>query len=355
MASRALGVGLIVFLSFMTWQSTASAEQAEIICRDGVKDTVPLIPVRNGTPGALESTEVYLGPVETVWIALPSGASISRSQTVPVPVRRTDARRLEMLLDFKDGRTEFRAVDASRRSAQGLTEVQVIQTRIEPRAYGLPEGCRVMTPHESRNYALALLNNAGCLLPSDVHAALAEIPAPRRLGAMLRDCGWEPDISAAVHALEQAADRGSVQAGWVLAQIYLGDVVPGYQNLPRAFVRMEVAGDSGHVSADFMSAVMQWQGIGTVRDPVAAFAALLPYAKRGSHEAQGLIGMMYLTGEGAPLNNVHAYAWCHVAESGQVLVYSDPGACRQVAEARMSSVQVQAALDLSVQIRNGEY
>lgn len=333
----------------------AFEDRVDIICSDGVKDTASLIPVRYGTAGALQSHAVHLGPARVVWVKLPAKAKISRSQTVPVPVPKIDAPKLEVLLDYADGRTERASLDVSRRSSEGLTRVEVIQAMIEPVSYELPKGCRLMSPREHRDYATALLDNAGCLLPPDVHEALNKIPAPRRWGAMERDCGWEPDIPAAVRALQQAADRGSVQAGWLLGIIYLGDVIPGYKNLERAYVLLAVAGGEGHVSAELTSAIMKWQGIGTPRDPMAAFATLLPYAKTGSHEAQGVIGMMYLTGSGAPLNDVHAYAWCHLAEGHGALVYSDPGACRQIAQARMSSLQIRDALDLSVRIRNGEY
>ena len=89
--------------------------------------------------------------------------------------------------------------------------------------------------------------------------------------------------------------------------------------------------------------------------PQAAFTTLLPHARRGSREAQGIIGSMYLTGQGVPLNHTLAYAWCHLAAANAPLLYTDPLACRDAAQTEMSLEQVLDARDLAVEIHNRHY
>jgi hypothetical protein len=100
---------------------------------------------------------------------------------------------------------------------------------------------------------------------------------------------------------------------------------------------------------------MRWRGDGVQPDAKAAFSALLPHARTGSKEAQGIIGMMYLTGDGAPVNRIQAYAWCSLAEEAAPLLHSDPVTCRGEAESQLSYDEVLDARDLAVEIHNGDW
>ncbi len=64
---------------------------------------------------------------------------------------------------------------------------------------------------------------------------------------------------------------------------------------------------------------------------------------------------MYLTGEGAPVNFVHAYAWCSLAATGDPLMHADAESCRDAAAAELSYDKVLDAKDLAVDIHNGDY
>ena len=141
----------------------------------------------------------------------------------------------------------------------------------------------------------------------------------------------------------------------MLSQFYLGNVDPSYTNHGKAYLQLNQTAGLGHASADLMTAVMRWRGDGVQADAGAAFAELLPHARTGSREAQGIIGTMYLTGEGVPRNHVHAYAWCSLAATGGPLLHADAKSCRDAAESELSYDEVLDARDLAVEIHNGDY
>ena len=172
---------------------------------------------------------------------------------------------------------------------------------------------------------------------------------------MLRSCGWNEDVERALRSLRKAADRGSMEAGWVLSQFYLGNLGERWIDHEQAYERLSQASSVGHASADLMTGIMRWRGNGAITNAQAAFETLLPHARTGSREAQGILGTMYLTGEGAPRNYVHAYAWCSLAERGKALLHSDPAACREAAEEELNGDELWDARDLAVAIHNGEY
>jgi TPR repeat protein len=322
-----------------------------VICADGAKHTMRLTEVEPGTPNSREAKSIHLGPNETVWVRLPAEASLAQDQPIAVPDLNADE--LELQIKRSDGSRQSADLAVQRRPGEGLTPVDLIQARIEIYSYAMPADCRVMSDAETNNHALALLNNAGCLLPADAHAALNRIPGA--YGRMQADCGWVSDTEAAIRTLTKSADRGSIHAGWVLSQFYLGNVDPSYQNHAKAYRQLNQAAGLGHASADLMAAVMHWRGNGVKRDAGAAFADLLPHARTGSREAQGIIGTMYLTGEGAPVNFVHAYAWCSLAATGGPLMHADAESCRDAAAAELSYDKVLDARDLAVDIHNGDY
>ncbi|MCZ6856121.1 MAG: hypothetical protein O7G86_19565 [Gammaproteobacteria bacterium] len=337
-----------VVTSRWAWATTSPAA---VICADGAKHTMHLTEVGLGTPNAREARSIELGPNETVWVRLPAGTSLAQYQ--PIAVRDLNANTLDVQILRGDGPRQSVNVSVQRSSGEGLTQIDLIQARIEIYSYTMPNGCRVMSDAEVDNYALALLNNAGCLLPADAHKALNRIPGAG--GRMQSDCGWAPDTAAALRTLKKSADRGSMHAGWVLSQFYLGNVGPGYQNHGEAYMQLNQTAGIGHASADLMAAVMRWRGTGVKTDASAAFAGLLPHARTGSREAQGIIGTMYLAGEGVPVNFVHAYAWCSLAATGGPLMHADAESCRDVAAAELSYHRMLDAKDLAVDINNGDY
>ena len=344
---------LLVFVAAVAAScgALANANVAQVICADGAKHIMRLTQVEPGTLNAVEAKSLQLGPNESVWVRLPAGSSLAQYQ--PIPVQDLSSDKLD--LQIKRGDTSQGSVNVSvqRKPGDGLTQIDLIQARTGTYSYAMPAGCRVMSDTETDNYSLALLNNAGCLLPDDVHRALNAIPGAR--GRMQSDCGWAPDTPAAVRTLSKSADRGSIHAGWVLTQFYLGNVDPSYANHGKAYLQLNQTAGLGHASADLMTAVMRWRGDGVTPDAGAAFAELLPHARTGSREAQGIIGTMYLTGEGVPLNHVHAYAWCSLAASGGPLMHADAKSCRDAAESELSYDEVLDARDLAVEIHNGDY
>ena len=326
-------------------------EIASVICSDGAKHTMRLAQVEHGALGSREARSIDIGPTAQVWIRLPSGVKLAERQPIPVP--DLQAQSLEVPVEYSGGRREHTNVSLHRSGGDGLTQVDLIQVRISTYSYALPAGCRVMSESETTNYAQALLNNAGCLLPSEVHRTLRGIPGAS--GRTQQGCGWAPDMPAAIRTLEKAVDRGSMHAGWVLSQFYLGNVGPEYLDHQLAYRSLSRTAGVGHASADLMTAVMRWRGDGVRADAKAAFATLLPHARTGSTEAQGILGWMYLTGDGAPVNWIHAYAWCSLAAEGGTLLYSDPVACRDAAESELSLAEVLDARDMAVEIHNGDW
>ncbi|MEJ2087112.1 MAG: tetratricopeptide repeat protein, partial [Gammaproteobacteria bacterium] len=308
--------------------AAAAAQLAPVICKFGDRHQYPLVEVAPGTSGSHQATSIELGPSKRVSIQLPAGTELADSE--PLPVRSLNSSTVQVRV--KRGRN-VETVNAPV-VAQGGKAVSIIQARMETYSYQLPEDCRVLSAAEQRNRPLALLNNAGCLFPDDVHEALADIPGTR--GVMARDCGWKADPPAAMRLLKRSADLGSRDAGWILSQFYLGNVDPSFQNKTEALDRLSRTADFGHASADLMQGIMRWRGDGLKADAEAAFSVLLPHARQGSREAQGIIGMMYLTGNGVPVNRVQAYAWCYLAMRGHALMYTDPMACRDAAEEDMS-------------------
>lgn len=344
---------LLVFVAAVAAScgTLASTDVAHVICADGAKHIMRLTEVEPGTLNAVKARSIQLGPNETVWVELPAGSSLAQHQ--PIAVRDLSADELDVQIKRSDGSQQSASVSVQRSAGEGLTPIDLIQARIDTYSYAMPAGCRVMSDAETDNYALALLNNAGCLLPGDVHKTLNAIPGAR--GRMQSDCAWAPDTPAAVRTLKKSADRGSIHAGWVLSQFYLGNVDPSYANHGKAYLQLNQTAGLGHASADLMTAVMRWRGDGVQADAGAAFAELLPHARTGSREAQGIIGTMYLTGEGVPRNHVHAYAWCSLAASGGPLLHADAKSCRDAAESELSYDEVLDARDLAVEIHNGDY
>lgn len=331
--------------------SWANANIAPAICADGAKHVMRLTQVEPGTLNAVEAKSLHLGPNESVWVRLPAGSTLAQYQPIPVP--DLSAAELELQIRQSDRSQESISVSVQRNQAEGLTQIDLIQARTETYSYAMPAGCRVMSDAETDNYSLALLNNAGCLLSADVHRALNALPGAR--GRMQSNCGWAADTPAAIRALTKSAERGSIHAGWVLSQFYLGNVDSRYQDHGKAYMQLNQTAGLGHASADLMTAVMRWRGDGVTPDAGAAFNQLLPHARMGSREAQGIIGMMYLTGEGAPVNHVQAYAWCSLAAGGGPLMHADAESCRDSAEAELSYEEVLDARDLAVEIHNGDY
>ena len=345
--------GLLVLLAAQGGNAWAAGEMASIICTDGDMHVVRLDETSAGDPAGHEATLIHLGPTKTVWLRLPDRASVSNSQTRPIPVPDLSARSVELLVDHPGGRTQLVTAAASPASANGATKVDLIRARIETTSFQVPPGCRVLGSHERENYAAALLNNAGCLLPRNLHASLARIPGG--LDGMRTTCGWDEDVRLAIRALEKSADLGSREAGWILAQLFLGDVDPDLQDHRQALIQLSRTAGLDHASADLMTGIMRWRGKGLKTSPAAAFTTLLPHARRGSREAQGIIGMMYLTGQGVPVNRVQAYAWCHLAAANAPLQHSDPVSCRDAAETQMSFDDVLDARDLAVEIHHRRY
>lgn len=340
----------LVAIALLTGVASAD-EAASVICADGAKHAMRLTEVEPGTLGSREAQRIDIGPSAQAWLKLPSGARLAEHQ--PIPVADLNAKSIEVQVEYANRRREDVRATLQKSAGDGLTKVNIIRTRISSYSYALPTGCRVMSPAEANDYAQALLNNAGCLLPADVHQKLARIPGAS--GSMTRDCGWAPDIEAALHTLKKSAERGSMHAGWILSQFYLGNLGKEYVDHHRAYGSLAQTASVGHASADLMTAVMRWRGDGVAPDAAAAFAGLLPHARMGSREAQGIIGVMYLTGNGAPTNPVHAWAWCSLASKGARLLHSDAAACRQEAESQLSYDQLLDARDLAVQIHNGHW
>jgi hypothetical protein len=331
----------------------AAGLDTSIICQDGDTHHVVLDETAPGTPGAYQGTDVRLGPSKRVWLTLPNGAKLASGQTQPIPVPNLNASRIEVTVSYGGNRTEQARVDVSDSESSGAVATSLILARMEPKSYAVPANCRVMSVYETQNYAEALLNNAGCLLPARLHTALDAIPGAG--GRMIRGCGWSTDVRLAMHALQKSADLGSRDAGWILAQMELGAVDPELANHREALVQLSRTAGLGHASADLMEGIMRWRGDGMPTTPDAAFNTLLPHARQGSREAQGIIGTMYLTGQGVPVNRVQAYAWCHLAAAAAPLMYSDPIACRDAAEHDMTFEEVLDARDLAVEIHHRQY
>jgi len=350
---RGIATAVSLLLCCSAIGARAAGLDAFIICQDGDTHRVVLEETAPGTPGAYQGSDVRLGPSKRVWLTLPDGAKISRGQTQPIPVPNLSASTVEVSLDYAGGRTATARVEVSDSERSGAVATSLILARIQARSYALPANCRVMSAVEQQDYAEALLNNAGCLLPARLHTALDAIPGAGR--RMIRDCGWDTDVRVAMHALQKSADLGSLSAGWILAQIELGSVDPALANHRDALVQLSRTAGLGHASADLMEGIMRWRGDGMPTTPDAAFNTLLPHARRGSREAQGIIGTMYLTGQGVPMNRIQAYAWCHLAEGAAPLMYSDPIACRAAAEDEMTFDEVLDARDLAVEIHHRQY
>jgi hypothetical protein len=345
-----LGGWLLFVAAGNAW---AAAGMMPIICENGDLHQLQLRETAAGTPGAFEDTEVRLGPAKDVWLQLPERAALADTQTVPIPTPRLDAASVQVLVKYPGGRSEFVNARVSDRETSGTIATSIIRAVIESRSYAVPANCRVLSPEEQTNYAQALLNNAGCLLPEEIHDRLGKIMGAG--GEMLRSCGWQTDVQLAEHVLEKSADLGSLPAGWILSQLYLGNAGSRLINHQAALVRLSRTAGLGHASADLMTGIMRWRGDGLKATPTAAFTTLLPHARRGSAEAQGIIGTMYLTGQGVPADRVQAYAWCHLAAVSAPLLYSDPLSCREAAAEDLSLREMLAARDLAVEINNGQY
>lgn len=331
----------------------AATQSASIICEDGDLHQLLLKETSAGTRGAFEDTEVHLGPSKTAWITLPDRATLSTTQTVPIATPRLDTSSVQVLVDYPGGRSQFVNVPVSDTETSGAIATTLIRAVIESRSYAVPANCRVLSPAEQQNYPQALLNNAGCLMPDDIHDRLGKIIGAG--GEMLRNCGWQTDMRLAEHLLVKSADLGSRTAGWILSQVYLGNAGAKYVNHEAALVQLSRTAGLGHASADLMSGIMRWRGDGLKPTPAAAFTTLLPLARQGSSEARGIIGTMYLTGQGVPTDPVQAYAWCQLAARSAPLLYSDPVSCREAAAETLSLRETLAARDLAVEINNGQY
>jgi len=332
--------------------ASAADQRWPVICQDGDKHLTRLSETAVGTPGAHEVTDIRLGPSKPVWLTLPDRASLSDSQTQPIPTPNLNADRIEVRIDYPGGRSELARVPASGKEVSGAVATTAIRAVLTTQSYAVPANCRVMNPAERDNYALALMNNAGCLLPVPMHEKLRKVPGASSLP---QACGWQTDPRLAIHALQKSANLGSRDAGWILSQLYLGNADEDLINHQQALVSLSRTAGLGHASADLMTGIMRWRGDGLTTTPDAAFTTLLPHARRGSREAQGILGTMYLTGQGVPTNPIQAYAWCHLAAGAAPLMYSDPLSCRAAAEAELSFDQMLSARDLAVEIHHGQY
>jgi len=343
----------LVLLAGYTSSVAAAERTLAIICQDGDKHVTALTETSVGTPGAHEITDIRLGPSKPVWLTLPDRASLSDGQTQPIPTPNLNADRIEVLVDYPGGRSEVVKVRSSDKAVAGAVETVAIRAVLEARSYLVPDNCRALAPAEQNDYALALLNNAGCLLPANMHERLESVPGAG--GVMPASCGWQTDARLAMHSLKKSADLGSRDAGWILSQLYLGNADADLIDHEAALVRLSRTAGLGHASADLMTGIMRWRGDGLKTTPAAAFTTLLPHARRGSREAQGIVGTMYLTGQGVPENPVQAYAWCHLAAGAAPLMYSDPLNCRDAAEEALSFDEMLSARDLAVEIHHGQY
>gem|GEM_PF-5254483 len=343
----------LILLLLQAGNVHAADEAMPVICEDGDKHLFRLQETNPGTPGAFDSTDVRLGPSKAVWLTLPERARLADAQTVPIPTSSLDANRVRVLLEYPGGRSEFANVSVSDSETSDAIASTLIRAVIESRSYAVPANCRVLAPAERSDYALALLNNAGCLLPDEIHDRLDKIVGAG--GVMMQNCGWQTDPRLAAHLLQKSADLGSRQAGWILSQLYLGNVDSKLSNHQEALVQLSRTSGLGHASAELMTGIMRWRGDGLKPTPAAAFTTLLPLARQGSREAQGIIGTMYLTGQGVPANRIQAYAWCHLAAGAAPLMYSDPLSCEAAAKDELSFAEILDARDLAVEIHNGQY
>jgi hypothetical protein len=228
MKSKAVFIFAAALVAGNTW---AAGQVESVICANGAKHTMRLTEVETGTLGSREARSIDIGPNAQAWIKLPSGAKLAEHQPIPVP--NLKAKSIDVLVEYSGGRSDHAKVAMRGSATDGFKQVDLIQARVGSYSYALPDGCRVMSKSETTDYAQALLNNAGCLLPAELHRRLRGVPGAS--GRMQSNCGWAPDTQAAIRTLEKAADRGSMNAGWVLSQFYLGNLGAEYANHRRAY------------------------------------------------------------------------------------------------------------------------
>jgi TPR repeat protein len=119
----------------------------------------------------------------------------------------------------------------------------------------------------------------------------------------------ERDRERAVTLLRRAADAGSPSAAWRFAMGWMqggGDPITAYRYVTWA------AGQD-HREAQVSRAVMLATGQGVAQDLAAARAAYLVPARQGSAHAWRGLGVMYLAGQGGPVDAATGYALLELA------------------------------------------
>lgn len=132
------------------------------------------------------------------------------------------------------------------------------------------------------------------------------IKATTALGYLL--LRFDNDEEAAKKLFITAAARGDAEAHYRIAQIHLTHS-PEKALHGQARVHLQAAADFGHAAAQKLLALVYDEGIGGVRDPLAAFRWIQAAARQGDPEAELALAWRLETGFGVDQDFLHAVSW----------------------------------------------
>ena len=122
----------------------------------------------------------------------------------------------------------------------------------------------------------------------------------RKIGINSSGCRVEPE--------SQAAERGSGDACWELADVFL-DRSEAQRDYPRAHALMMLGATLAHPKCLQQLGVMYLTGVGVSADPALGFNYTLRAAKLGDHDAQYGAGICCLRGVGTTRDLQQARDW----------------------------------------------
>ena len=150
----------------------------------------------------------------------------------------------------------------------------------------------------------------------------AQLSLGRKLSLVKQPIGSETPaklFEEAIGWLEEAADRQSMEAAYLLSEIYgYVDLETGLRRNPELQVHwLAIAAERGSRSAQANVGWYYYWGEGVEVDYAKALQWWTVAAEQGSAFAQSNLGQMYFEGAGVPKDYVKAHAlWTSAAESG---------------------------------------
>ena len=124
------------------------------------------------------------------------------------------------------------------------------------------------------------------------------------------------NLPEARKVMQVIAQRGDVEAQYVLATLYKS-TLNGVASQPTEAIRwLQAASKSNHGKAQFLLGIHHLRGDNTPRNPKLAFELLNKAARQGVDGAQFNLALMYERGDGVAVDNASAIRWYQAAANG---------------------------------------